>query len=146
MQQKFDSDNYNEANTVTLKIPLTLPYPVYTNGFERVNGEFEYEGEYFKLVKHKLEGDTLHIVCYKDTQSKRISTALQDFSKLSNDTTSPKSPLHSSGKLISDYDVTILGEITSGFAWMTSLPLTFHFFPLLDQTTPVFSPPPDQLT
>ncbi len=146
MQQKFDNDNYDEANTVTLKIPITLPYPVYTNGFERVNGEFEYEGLHYKLVKHKLEGDTLHIVCYKDYQSKRISTAIQDFSKISSDTTSPKSPLHSSGKLISDYDVTLLGEITSGYGWMASLPLTSHFFPLLDQTTPVFSPPPDQLT
>ncbi len=146
MQQKFDSDNYNEANTVTLKIPLTLPYPVYTNGFERVNGEFEYEGQHYKLVKHKLEGDTLQIVCYNDNQAKRISTALQDFSKLSNDATSPKSPLHSAVKFISDFDVTTLSEITSGYGWMVSLPLTSHIFPLLDQTTPVFSPPPDQLS
>ena len=35
-------------------------------GYERVNGEFEHNGEFFKLVKQKLENDTLNIVCIKD--------------------------------------------------------------------------------
>lgn len=145
--QLFDSGDYAEEETLTIKIPITLPYPVYANGFERVNGEFEYKGEFFKLIKHKLDGDTLHIVCFKDVKAKSISTALADFAKLSNDIPlSSKSPISIIGKMIKDYEPLPkldLAHLDTGWSRNASFGNVPLFIPQI--TLPVFSPPPQQV-
>ncbi len=86
LQVQFDTGNYGEHETVTLKIPLALPYQLESSAdFERVNGEFNYKGDYYKLVKQKLQHDTLYVVCYRDHQEKRLDSVVTDFIKVSND-------------------------------------------------------------
>lgn len=79
--QKLDVDEYDASSTVTLKIPITIPYATYSKEYERVDGEFEYQGEFYHLVKQRLDQDTLFIVCIKDTKSKQIHQALSDYVK-----------------------------------------------------------------
>ena len=59
---------------------MTLPYHL-DSEYERVDGEIEHDGEFYRLVKQKLEKDTLYIVCIKDHDSKRIKQALADYVK-----------------------------------------------------------------
>lgn len=79
--QRLDLDQYRHDETITFKVPLSIPYISDDEGFERVNGEIEHKGEFYRLVKQKLVQDTLYIVCIKDHQSKNIKKALADYVK-----------------------------------------------------------------
>lgn len=78
---RFDGNTYNEAEAVTIKIPVSIPYVADSKDYERVDGEFEHEGEFYHLVKQRLSEDTLYVVCIKDNTSKRIHKALEDYVK-----------------------------------------------------------------
>src|SRR5688572_27863710 len=73
---RIDSGQYTSAETITIKFPLTLPYPSTGKDYERAHGSFEHQGEFYKLVKQKLEKDTLFIVCIRDHQEKKIVDAM----------------------------------------------------------------------
>jgi hypothetical protein len=81
MVQRLDNEQYKATETVTFRFPLALPYHIDKKVFERVDGEIEHHGEFYRLVKQKLERDTLYIVCIKDNDSKRIHHALTDYVK-----------------------------------------------------------------
>ncbi|HEV8513482.1 MAG TPA: hypothetical protein VGQ59_09400 [Cyclobacteriaceae bacterium] len=77
----LDEDNYSTSEAITFRIPMTLPYSVEDQDFHRVSGEFENQGEVYRLVKQKLSKDTLYIVCVKDTKSQKINHVLADYVK-----------------------------------------------------------------
>jgi len=76
MIQNLDADNYDQSETVTIKIPITVPYASDSREFSRVDGTYKHNGEFYRLVKQALLKDTLHIVCVKHPGSKRINQAL----------------------------------------------------------------------
>lgn len=80
----IETNSYHQSETVTIKIPLTLPYPV-QNGFERVSGDFEYNGEFYKLVQQKYENDTVYVVCLRNDDQKKAVEVLSDLVKQSTD-------------------------------------------------------------
>jgi hypothetical protein len=82
--QAIENNSYDQSETVTIKIPLTLPYPV-QNGFERVSGDFEYNGEFYKLVQQKYENDTVYVVCLRNDDQKKAVEVLSDLVKQSTD-------------------------------------------------------------
>jgi hypothetical protein len=79
--QRLDNDTYNTDETVTLRIPLSVPYVDNDAEYQRVDGEFEHEGELYHMVKQRLSNDTLFVVCVKDHQGSRIGKALKDYVK-----------------------------------------------------------------
>ena len=76
--QRLDAEAYNTSETLTLRIPLSIPYYGETE-FVRVDGEIEHEGQFYRLVKQKYERDTLHIVCIRDAKRQHIQNALKDY-------------------------------------------------------------------
>jgi hypothetical protein len=103
LESRLNADNYKEAETVTFKFHLAVPY--FTNqDFERGEGQFEYNGEYYHLVKKSYANDTLQLVCIKNHDSKRLNTALNEFVKTFADqpTNTGKSTVEIS-TLIKDY-------------------------------------------
>ncbi len=80
LRQQFDNENYDQQE-VTIKVPITIPYATDSRDYERVDGEFEHEGQVYRLVKQKLQSDTLYIVCVKDQQTQTINQALADYVK-----------------------------------------------------------------
>jgi hypothetical protein len=84
MRQNFDEEDYDHQE-VTFKIPLTVPYSTDSKEYTRVDGEFEHEGDVYRLVKQRLQSDTLYIVCVKDHASKEINQALEDYVKTFSD-------------------------------------------------------------
>jgi hypothetical protein len=80
LRQQFDADNYANQE-VTIKVPITLPYASDSKGYERVDGDFEHNGQVYRLVKQKLQSDTLYIVCVKDNHTQKINQVLADYVK-----------------------------------------------------------------
>ena len=81
MIQKFDAENYSDSEIVTIKIPISIPYASDSKEFQRVDGKFEHNGEFYRLVKQKLSQDTLYVACVKDYENKRIDDAMTSFVK-----------------------------------------------------------------
>ena len=103
--QSFDNDTYNTGETVTLRIPLSVPYVDNDPEYQRVDGEFEHQGERYHLVKQRLSRDTLYVVCIKDSQDNRISKALKEYVKTFTDhkATGSKAPVKTFTSLSNDY-------------------------------------------
>jgi len=140
--QQLDDDDYQEDETITLKVPLAIPYYSDTE-FQRVNGEIEYGGEFYHLVKQKFLRDTLHIVCIRDVKSKHTKQALADYVKTFTD-----HPVNgTSGKevlgFIKDYLTTNFGLGSASVGWNFS----FEFHALVEAVSllslPIHSPPPE---
>lgn len=79
MVQRLDADRYESSETVIIKIPITLPYAQDRDNFERVDGKFEYQGEFYRLVKQKFSKDTLTVICVRDKTEKNIQHALVNY-------------------------------------------------------------------
>lgn len=99
----IDNNTYDRLQTVTIEIPLSLPYPT-QNEFERISGDFEHNGEFYKLVEQKYENDTLFVVCLKNNEKKQAVAVLNDIAKQSTD----QSPSNQTSKglvgLLKDYN------------------------------------------
>src|SRR5205085_5385583 len=54
------------GQTVTFAIPLAVPYAPDSQEYKKIEGQVEYGGEVYQLVKQKLLRDTLYIVGAKD--------------------------------------------------------------------------------
>ena len=103
MRQNFDDDNYDHQE-ITFKVPLTVPYNTDSKEYSRVDGEFEHNGEVYRLVKQRFQSDTLYIVCVKDNTSKDINQALEDYVKTFTDKpASSKGNSKNIQNLIKDY-------------------------------------------
>jgi hypothetical protein len=141
--QRLDKGLYAPEETIELKIPVTLPYPIQEQGFKRVNGKFEHKGEFYKLVKHKFENDTLYIVCIRDGQQKRIVKTMTDYVKLANELpSSSENTMNFVGKFLKDYESGISSEITHQSGWIMKIAGTQLFFELLPGKSRISSPPP----
>jgi len=121
-ESKLNTDNYSEAETVTFKFHLAVPYYTNQDDFERADGQFEYNGEYYHLVKQQYANDTLQLVCIKNHDSKRINTALNDYVKTFADqpTNTGKSTVEIS-TLIKDYLAQQFSISHSSEGWTSTL-------------------------
>jgi hypothetical protein len=118
MTQKLDDDDYDKSETITVKIPITIPYATDSRDFERVDGTFEYQGEFYRLVKQRLISDTLHIVCVKDHQGKRINQAIESFVKTFTDKpVNDQQNVQTFSDFIKDYLTTSISITSLSFGW-----------------------------
>jgi len=81
MIQRFDAADYDDDQTIAFKIPLALPYAGESKGFIRVDGQFEHDGEFYRMIKQKLSNDTLTIIVFKDAEAKELHKAASNFVK-----------------------------------------------------------------
>jgi hypothetical protein len=79
LTERLNSDMYDLGATVTFKIPLAIPYGIDSKNYESVTGQFEKDGEVYRMVKQRLYQDILYIVCIKDERTSKINSALEDF-------------------------------------------------------------------
>jgi ribosomal protein S17E len=142
MRQNFDDDNYDHQE-ITFKVPLTVPYNTDSKEYSRVDGEFEHNGEVYRLVKQRFQSDTLYIVCVKDNTSKDINQALEDYVKTFTD-----KPVSSKGNskniqnLIKDYITQSISieKQNSGWEKTLSFYLVEHQYELVNSS--LAGPPP----
>jgi hypothetical protein len=104
---RIDANLYEPEETIELKIPVVLPYPIQSQDFQRVDGRFEHQGQFYKLVKHKLENDTLFVVCIRDAETRKVVNTIRDYVKLTQDPPAPssgKTALNLLSKLVKDFN------------------------------------------
>lgn len=144
LTKKLDAGLYAEAETVELKIAVTLPYPLQQRGYERVNGKFEYKGEHYKLVKQKHAHDTLYVICIRDSQQKKLVKTMNAYAKMTNDLpSSTDNTLHLFGKFLKDFEPVAPTALLHQRGWSKSLPLTLKTFFLPHHNSVIPSPPPE---
>lgn len=142
MRQNFDDDDYDHEE-VTFKMPLTVPYSNDSKEYTRVDGEFEHKGDVYRLVKQRLQSDTLYIVCVKDNASKQINQALEDYVKtFSGNPVSAKGPSKTIQNLIKDFLCHSISIEKQNAGWQE----TFSFYLIENQyelvSSSVTGPPP----
>jgi len=110
MNARLDIDDYDEANLITIKIPVTnLPY--YTNSpiFERVKGNINIDGHEYQYVEKRIYNDSLEMRCIRNQQITHISNARDAFFQLVNDLQqadgkpAPAKPVISLKNILPDY-------------------------------------------
>lgn len=84
--RKINEETFAGSETITFRIPLSLPYRSDDAEYQQAQGQFENNGEVYRLVKQKLLRDTLYIVCLKDADSKKINQDIADYVKTFSDT------------------------------------------------------------
>lgn len=142
---RLDISAYTEAETFTLKLPLAVPYNDDSREYKRTDGEIEYQGEFYRMVKQKLSNDTLYIVCLKDHRSQHIKEALNDYVKTFTDKPVNASQQNTKIQLgfIKDY-LPVKIALTSGTTgWVCN---SMHNSRIIDLTSnpnlSLISPPP----
>lgn len=151
VSQRLDDNLYNDEDTYLFKIPLTLPYQITDNGYERVTGLVEHRGTFYRLVKQKYTSDTLYVVCIRDHTQKVIDQELTRYARLSNDVpvSQESSAQHGKStnflaKFSKDFNTNQLLEILNPDAgYLRSYFAAAETFSLLNQDKTVPTPPPE---
>lgn len=104
MTRQLDSNQYDESQAVTFTIPLSVAYVNDDADFKRVDGKFEHNGGFYRLVKQKYANDTLIIICVRDSQDTRIQQELSKYVKTFSDAPVEKNQnSKTSASFIKDY-------------------------------------------
>jgi hypothetical protein len=106
----LDRNNYNEADLITISVPLSMPYLTDSKDFERKDGEITLNGKIYHYVKQKISNGSLILKCLPDVQKMQLQTAKNDFFKNQNDLQTNSSSKKSSDNgqviklVLSDYE------------------------------------------
>jgi hypothetical protein len=103
LSHNLDLQNVIDEESVVVKVPLHLPYPINSTGFERVKGTIKSGGRYFQMLKQKIENDTLTLVLVQDKKSNQIEDAIQTLDQQQSNEQSPEATLNFSIKLVQDF-------------------------------------------
>ena len=143
MRALFDDDNFLPEEEVTIEVPITVPYATDSREFTRVDGEFEHEGEVYRMVKQRYISDTLFIVCVKDNKSKELKQALTDYVKSFTDKpSSEKGSTKTIQNFIKDYISTCTMLQSEEIGWNKVLSHDTHSSLFESLTIQLNSPPP----
>lgn len=114
LSHNLDLQTQSNEETVVVTVPLHLPYPINSTGFERVKGTIKSGGRYFQMVKQKIENDTLTLVLVPDKKSNHFEQVIDSLDQQQGKEQSQEGTLNITIKLLQDF-------ITSGIAMSTGV-------------------------
>lgn len=85
LEASLDRQDYNDADLITIKVPLSLPYINNQQNFERIDGEITVNGKILKYVKRKIADGNLVLLCLPNQNKMRIASAKDEFFKYANE-------------------------------------------------------------
>jgi len=139
---RLETDEANEQETVEVKVPLNLPYPITSSGFERVEGTVKSGDRYFQLLKQKIENDTLTLVLVKDDRSNHLEEVIYELDEQHSSGTPSDGALTLSFKLLQEF-ISASETLTSGNnPWSREITLSEAVRFLLPSDIPGTPPPP----
>jgi hypothetical protein len=147
LRSQLDRDEFSGSQTITIKVPVSLPYQP-DRDYERVDGEFEYQGQFYQLVKQRVLGDTLYVVCIIDSKKKELVDGMNKYTKANvaptQESSSANQPLKvASGNPLQDYSNGTAIELTSSSpGWTIAYPYFEIHSLLIESTVDINSPPP----
>jgi hypothetical protein len=141
LNSRLDANQYSEEETIELKIQLSLPYPLTQSGYERINGRFEHNGEFYKLVKKQVVNDILYVVCIRDHQEKQIVETMKEVESLTSDI--PKSDKDISVlKLLKDFESNEEAALAGIPGWVQSFEFSTRTYSINSADLSKTGPPP----
>lgn len=140
---KLDRDEFSGSQAITIKIPVSLPYQP-DRDFERIDGEFEYQGQYYRLVKQRVLGDTLHVVCVIDDKKKELVDEMNTHTRMTSESSSTNQSLKIiNSNPLQEYSQGYVFELTSSsFGWVSSFGYADYTSSPIDPFQGINSPPP----
>lgn len=141
----LDADIYDQSNAITLKLAVSMPYMPDQSDFDRVDGQFEHNGELYRMVKQRYAKDTLTVVCVKDAEHKKIDLALSDYVKTFTDkSTDTQSASKTTISFIKDY-LLISFELDSATeGWTSEVLYNSNYQTLIPTFTASIIHPPER--
>ena len=85
LEASLDNNQYNNADLIEIKVPLSMPYQVLQSDWERVDGEINVKGKIYKYVKRRIVDGEMVLKCLPDANKMRIQNAKDNFFKDTND-------------------------------------------------------------
>jgi hypothetical protein len=85
LQWSLDNNEYDEADLLTIKQPVNLPYYTNSQNFQRLDGEVNIEGTIYKYVKCRIYKDSLEMLCIPHLSKMKIENSKEEFFKMVND-------------------------------------------------------------
>jgi len=82
MEAAIDASNYNEADLISIKTKLNLPYYTGSGEFERVYGSVNVNGVEYEYVKRRVQNDTLELLCLPDKAKTALLSATYELDNL----------------------------------------------------------------
>jgi hypothetical protein len=141
---RLDADVYSSEDVVILTLPLSLPYPIHDPGYERADGEVEFGGEFYHMVKQKVENDTIFMVCIRDVEQKRIQKTINEYINFAgNLPADAKKAIDHLGKLFKDYTAVFSSGISKPLAMNFDLLFADDSFEIMQHPLTIDSPPPE---
>jgi len=145
VNERLDAMDYGHYETFELVIPLAVPYATGDHGFERVVGEFEYNGEFFHMIRQKLSHDTLIVVCGKDNRQKTIRNAIADVVRtFTGDSRTQSSTVKPLPPLIKDYIKLSIELRSDSPGWENTIAQSSHRKNLFSSYVPSIAHPPER--
>lgn len=139
---KLNMDEFSGSDAITLRIPLSLPYPIHRDNYERVEGKFEFNGHLYQMAKQKLHNDTLYVVCVRDDNATKVKGALNDLIDSMTGHPAEKHQTKAPNSLVKDFEsVSRVNLITSCFV-IYIIPCTTYTFSKIVNCDFSFDQPP----
>lgn len=140
---KLDKDEFSGSQTITIKIPVSIPY-MPDRDYERVDGEFEYQGQFYKLVKQRVFGDTLYVVCLIDTKKKELVDDMNEYTKMTTESSSnSQASKFANSSPLQEYSNQGVVELSiSSSGWISLFGHSENISAPIDPITGKNSPPP----
>lgn len=145
LSARLESGDYAELQTYEFKIPLSIPYPLQSRGFDRAYGTFEFNGEFYVLVEQKLERDTLFVVCVKNDKREKLTDAFEKYARVSNDTGHSATQAGNDllGKLVKDFNPPSVADVTKTGGWSRKVHHVGMVEAVIKMAREVICPPPN---
>jgi len=85
LAQKLDAKQYSDADLISIKTPLNLPYYSSSSSFERTYGSIDVNGITYEYVKSRVYNDTLELLCLPNKAKTVLQSVKNQFFKFSID-------------------------------------------------------------
>jgi hypothetical protein len=85
LELALDNNDYKDAELITIKKPINLPYYTNSRTYQRQDGEVNIEGNIYKYVKYRIYNDSLEMLCIPHVSKMQIENSKDQFFKLVND-------------------------------------------------------------
>jgi hypothetical protein len=78
---RVDNNAYNEAELISIKTPIDLPYYTNSQEYERAYGSINVHGVDYEYVKRRVYNDTLELLCLPNRAKTEIQSTRDEFVK-----------------------------------------------------------------
>lgn len=142
----FDEEASN-AQELIVEIPVNVPYATQAKDWEKADGQFEYQGDMYRIVKQKLTLDAVYIACVKDNEGNRIKQQLEDFVKSFTDKPGDaKQSVKSFPGFIKEYVSNIVSVKSSVLGWSLAVAFVLPAQSLVPSFSVSIVHPPERIS